>query len=472
MSSDCNNNTPLCQPCTSLVNNSCNSGCLDIYDTGCIRYDGPSLSAIGFNSGDYLNSDLCNLNNLISDIQDKVGGIQIDVNDTCPGPLSDKLVAGANIVLTGIGSGCDKQIRIDAVLGGQIVDELVKVSSTDNSAGYLSDKIIFGPCVYATKVNSGLNEKFQIQVDWQCVLTQLSQLPAFCTVVNSCIIPNVPLTCPYITLNSPSITGSTATYTWSSSGTTYNVYIDGVLQSGMPTSQTTFTTNNLVNGSHSIEVVALCNGGTPNRDIQTFVINTSCPAPNQLSVGILSGIVSLTWSLDSNSNNQNQTIQYKLNTASNWITAAVVPPTTNSYSITGLNQNKIYNFQIVNNCSSGGPTPSTVQSTVELTCPNINLTSDSTSISYSFTNVGGDVNSYVINLYDNTGLTLIQSKTESSPFASTITNTFSGLNPNTSYNIKATVNAGTFSKTCGTQIISTPNTPSCPTVNNFSVTII
>lgn len=471
MASECNNTNNICQPCNTLVNDPCNAGCLDIYNTSCIQYDGPNLACLGFTTGDYLNADLCNLNNLFCTVQDTIGKIQVDVNDTCPGALTDKLVAGANIVFTGIGSGCNKQLKIDAVLGGIIVDELVKVSPTDTVAGYLDDKIVFGPCVYAQKINPGLNEKYQILIDWQCALNQLSLLPGFCTVINNCVTPNSPMTCPYIVVNSPSIAGSAATFTWLSSGANYNVYVDGVLQSNMPTTQLTYTTNTLVNGSHTFEVVALCNGGTPNRDTQTFLINTNCPVPNQLNVGLLNGTASLTWSLDANSNNQNQQVQYKLSTASNWTTAVVLQPTSTSYVITGLNQNKIYNFQVVNNCGAGGPSPSVVQSAVELTCPTVNLTSTSTSITYSFVNLGGDVTSYVMNLYDSTGTNLIQSKTESAPFAATVINTFNGLNPNTGYNVIVTTNAGTFNKVCSAQLITTPNTPSCPSVTGFTVTI-
>jgi hypothetical protein len=471
MASDCNNTTNVCQPCNSLVNDPCSAGCLDIYNTSCIQYDGPDLSCANITSGDYLNASLCNLNNVICSLQTTTGKIQVDINDSCPGSLFDKIVAGANVVLTGIGSGCTKQLRIDAVLGGQIVDELVKVSPTDSSSGYLTDKITFGPCVYATKVNPGLNEKLQISIDWQCVLNQLVSLPGYCTTVNSCITLTSPSTCPYITLNSPSITGSVATFTWLSNGINYNVYVDGVLQSNMPTGLLTFTTNSLNNGSHTFEVVALCNGGTPNKDTQVFTINTTCPAPNQLSAGILGGAASLTWSLTGNSNNQNQQVQYKLNGASTWTTAVILQPNSGSYTITGLNQNKIYNFQIVNNCSTGGPTPSTTVSAVELTCPTVNLTTTSTSVTYSFTNIAGDISSYVIGIYDSTGNTLIQSKTESAPFNPTVSNTFNGLNSNTSYVVKATVNAGVFSKVCSSQTITTPNTPSCPTPTNLSVTL-
>lgn len=472
-SSDCNNTTtPICQPCSStLVNDPCATGCLDIYATSCIQYDGPNLSCLGINTGDYLNNDLCALNNLVCTLQTQSGGVKVNDGDTCPGTLMNKLVAGANIVFTGIGTGCNTQLRIDSVLGGQIVDQLVKVSPTDQTAGFLSSKISFGPCVYAQTVNPGLNETYQILIDWQCALNQLSQLPGFCTLVNNCLPVTAPLTCPFITLNNPTISGSSATFTWVSSGTTYNVYVDGVLQTSTPTTSTSFSTGTLTNGSHTVNVVAICNAGTPNTASQTFSINTVCPVPSGLTVGILSGGASLAWSIDSSANSQNLSVQYKLDTAINWTTVAAVSPITTSYTITGLSQNRLYDFQIVNNCSTGGPSPSTLQKAIEFTCPVVTLTPTSTGITYSFPSIGGDITSYTLALYDSGGINLIQSKTESAPFNSTITNSFSGLTSNTTYQVKVTVNAGTFNKVCAPQTVTTPNVPSCPTVTNLNIIV-
>lgn len=473
MASNCNNTTAptLCQGTTSSnLGCSSGSGCLDIYNTSCIQYDGSNLVCTNIPTGTNLNDILCTINNQLCTLTEQSGLIIVDTGDTNPDVLINKLVAGANIVLTGIGTGTDRQIRIDSVLGGQIVDELVKASATDQTAGFLDSKLTVGPCMFVQKINPGINEKLQVTIDWQCALNQISQLPGFCTLINGCI-PNAPtVVCPYILLNNPILTGGTATLTWLSSGTMFNVYIDGVLQSGMPTNSLTYTSSNLANGSHTAEVIALCNSGTPQRDFQTFLINTACPVPNQLAVTLTGGIAGLSWALDSNSNNQSQTIQYKLNSVSNWSTSSSVNPITTTATINGLNQNKLYNFQIINNCSVGGPSPSTPITAVELTCPSINLTPTSTSINYSFVGLGGDVDTYVLILLDSTGITILQSKTESAPFASTITNTFNGLSSSTTYQVQCTVKAAQFSKVCGNQTTTTTNVPVCPTVSNFSVT--
>lgn len=462
----------LCNSCTNtLVNSPCETGCLDIYNTSCIQYDGVSLSCLSVNSGDYLNSVLCSINNQLCTVQSSAGKVAVDGNDTGPDFLANKLVAGANIVISGIGSGPSEQLVISAVLGGQIIDQFVKVSATDQAGGFLADKISFGPCLYATKLNPGFNETYQISIDFQCVLNQLVALPAWTTAVNSVITPGVPMTCPYIFLNNPTISGTSATFTWSSNGVNYNVSVDGVIQPGMPTTTTTYTSTPLTNGSHTVTVTPICNGGTPNSASQTFLINTVCPVPNGLSVGITGGTASLTWSLTSSANNINQTVQYKPTTSSTWITAIVAPPLTTSYAIAGLLTNKLYDFQIINNCSTGGPSPSTAQTTIQFTCPNVSLTSTSSSISYSFANLGGDISSYTMNLYDTTGLVLVQSKTEAGPFASSINNTFSGLNPNTNYKLQVIVNAGVYNSTCAQQSISTTNAPACPSITNLNGTV-
>lgn len=461
----------ICNNTTSSSTNTQTLGCLDIYDTSCIRYDGGSLVCTNIPTGTFLNDVLCSINNQLCTLTQDSGLVKVDPSDTNPETLIEKIVAGANIVITGVGSGDNRQLRIDAVLGGQIVDELVRVSATDQSSGYLDDKLVVGPCMYIQKVNPGLNEKLQVFIDWQCALNQLSILPGFCTLVTNCI-PNAPtVTCPFILLNNPNISGSTITATWLSSGTSYNVYVDGVLASNMPTSSLTYTSGQLINGSHTVEVVALCNSGTPQRDQQTFLINTTCPVPNQLAAVINGGSAGLAWSLDSNSNNQNQSVQYKLNSAANYSTATSVSPVTTSYAINGLTKNSIYNFQIVNNCSAGGPSPSTPVSAIEFTCPNVTLSSTASTVTFSFVGLGGDIDTYVLTLLDSGGTNVIQTKNITQPFSSTITDTFSGLSANTGYQVQVIVKAAQFNKNCAAQTTTTTSIPACPSISNFTATI-
>lgn len=476
MSGNCNNTTsvPLCGTCVPSTDSTnlsgCTTGCLDIYDTSCINYDGQNLSCLGVNTNTLLNDAFCSINNQICVLQSETGLVKVNSLDSNPGTLLDKLLAGSNIILTGVGSGDSLKIRIDSVEGGSVIDQYVKVSATDQTAGYLEDKLAVGPCVYIQKLNPGLNEKLQINIDWQCVLNQLSLLPGLCTVVSNCVPTSTPILCPYVVLNNPNINGNTITATWLSSGTSFNVYVDGVLQPSMPTSSLTYTSGTLTNGSHTVEVVALCSTGAPNRDSQTFMINTACSVPNQLTANILSGAASLTWALATNSNNSNQTVQYKFSTASGWTTATSLSPVTTSYNITGLNQNRLYNFQIINNCATGGPSPSTPVTSIEFTCPTVTLTSTSNNVGFSFVNLGGDIDTYLVEIYDS-GNNLIQSKNITGPFGPSISDTFSGLNSLTTYQVKVTVKAGSYSKACGLSSITTTNVPSCPAPTNFTGTI-
>jgi len=136
-----------------------------------------------------------------------------------------------------------------------------------------------------------------------------------------------------------------------------------------------------------------------------------------------------------------------------------------------LTQNKIYNFQVINNCSIGGPSPSTPVNAIEFTCPVVNLTTTDNSITYSFVSLGGDIDTYVVTLFDSTGNNVIQTKNMQAPFNSTITDAFNGLIANTSYQVQVQVKAGSYNKVCGKQTITTPNVPSCPQLSNLNVTI-
>src|ERR1700749_2015587 len=110
MASNCNNPVAsnLCSVCGTQSVSSC--GCLDIYNTSCIQYDGGNLLCTNVSTGTFLNDALCSINNIICNLQADSGLVKVDSTDANPGTLLDKLVAGSNIVLTGIGSGDNKQV--------------------------------------------------------------------------------------------------------------------------------------------------------------------------------------------------------------------------------------------------------------------------------------------------------------------------------------------------------------------------
>lgn len=385
--------------------------------------------------------------------------------------MIDKIQAGANIVISSTGTGANKKIRIDSVLGGQIVDEKVKISANDTSSSYLEGKIIAGDCIFITKEQAGLNEKLKVNIDWACALNKLANLPGFCASVLNCGAGG-PQACPSITLSSPIVSGDSITISWSSLATEFDVYIDGQLQAGSPQSSTTFTKTGISNGNHTIEVVAKCLIGTPQSASIPFTINTNCPAPSNIITTYISSSVTVNWTPGAGVNSQSQTIRYRLKGALSWTTASnSLTPPTSSFIINGIQPNKIYEYQIINNCSGAAQTPSTIFESINIICPVATLTAGVTDIAYSFSDVAGDVTQYVIELLNNTGTTIVYSDTVNAPFNTTIADVFGPLASGTQYQFRITIKAGTLQKTCPVQFISTLSSPSCPIPSNLNVTV-
>lgn len=465
----CSNPCNKCGNCSCTCQSDC-TGCLDIYDTGCINYNGDGLNCLDIPKDTDFNDVLNAVNSKLCDLISSSGKVKADAVDSCPNSLIDKLEAGANIIISGTGTGCNKKVKIDAVLGGQIIDQHVKVSPNDQATGYLENKIIGGDCISIQKINIGFDEKLKINVDWNCVLNKLVALSGFCSSVNDCVGTTV-VSCPSLSLNSPVVAGGSVTISWVSTATQFNVYFDGVLEPGMPTSSLSFNKTGLADGTHVIQVYALCPGGTANSASTNFIVNTTCPTASGLNVSIAGGTASMTWTAATGPNVSTQDVQYRLQGAASWTTHSNVSSSTTNATITGLALNEIYEFRVVTICSVGGPTGSPIFTTTELTCPTLTLTPSNTSIQYQFSSVGGDVNQYVVELLNNTGTIVLQTKTENAPFASVITNTFTGLTNATNYQIRVTVKAGSFIKVCGVQAISTTTPPSCPPGSGMDVTL-
>ena len=88
------------------------------------------------------------------------------------------------------------------------------------------------------------------------------------------------LSCPSVTIDSVVVTDNSVVIDWTGGigATSYNVYINNTLQSGMPTTSTTFTKLGLTNGNYSIKVEALPCVGTPQSDVDSFNINYNAPS--------------------------------------------------------------------------------------------------------------------------------------------------------------------------------------------------
>lgn len=178
--------------------------------------------------------------------------------------------------------------------------------------------------------------------------------------------------------------------------------------------------------------------------------------------------ITLTWTIGSGSTSQD--VQYKLSSAGTWTTHSTVSGSTNSASITGLSDNLIYDFRVVNYCSGGTPGTSTSTQQINIICPTVSTTPTDTTIAYSFSELGGSVTSYVAKLYDNAGTTELSSQTPSG--TTTRSGTFTSLTAGTGYKIRIIPTAGTFTKsTCSFISVTTLTTPACNPPTSVTATL-
>lgn len=182
------------------------------------------------------------------------------------------------------------------------VPNIQKISSSTNSltfefgtvTGALNYEVkLFTDFTYTTQVGgtqtvvhptntvtfTGLsaNTAYYVQIRVLCTNELYSQL----TSAGAFLTDNVPnVACPSITINSVVVTNNSAQINWTGGvgATSYNVYINNVLQAGMPTASTTFTKNSLPNGNYSVKVEALPCVGVPQSDTDTFNINYNAPS--------------------------------------------------------------------------------------------------------------------------------------------------------------------------------------------------
>lgn len=82
--------------------------------------------------------------------------VKVSANDTTPGYLNGKLVAGANTTLTEQNDGGNETLEVASE------DEQVKVSANDTTEGYLDTKLTAGLGITLTEQNDGANENLEI----------------------------------------------------------------------------------------------------------------------------------------------------------------------------------------------------------------------------------------------------------------------------------------------------------------------
>ena len=121
-----------------------------------------------------------------------------------------------------------------------------------------------------------------------------------------------------------------------------------------------------------------------------------------------------------------------------------------------------------NTCFADPATGSQCQDCVEFflnnvyACPSMVLTPTDTTVGYQFNHLTTDSASYLIELYDSSGTSLLQSITEPVTGPATITGSFSGLSPDYDYKVKVSVTAGTTTTECPFSLVSTVPSPCTP----------
>jgi hypothetical protein len=165
----------------------------------------------------------------------------------------------------------------------------------------------------------------------------------------------------------------------------------------------------------------------------------------------------LTWSPVGGVFSVSQDVEFKAMGDVGWTLHSNVSASTSAATITGLLDNVIYQFRITNHCPSALTGLSTVVEGTHLTCPTLSVDPSSDSVDYSFVDLGGDISMYFVELL-NASDVVLDSYVFSSP-SGTISGTFSGLSPSTSYQMRVTVSAagsaGTFFIVCAPVTIAT-----------------
>ncbi len=167
-----------------------------------------------------------------------------------------------------------------------------------------------------------------------------------------------------------------------------------------------------------------------------------------------------------------QRVEYRVKSVGgSWTVFSTVSSTTNTATVTGLSDNVIYEFRIVNLCS-GGDIASMNTEGVKQTCVTPSNSPTGTSTTVSFPHLGGEVSKYNIKILTN-AMVLITSVDKTGPFSpgSTVSHTFTGLTPGTTYAIVVSPYVGTyFLDGCATFDFQTI-APTCSAPTSVTATI-
>jgi hypothetical protein len=166
----------------------------------------------------------------------------------------------------------------------------------------------------------------------------------------------------------------------------------------------------------------------------------------------------INWTPGGGGNITSQEVQYRIKGTTNWTTAVTgLSASANTYTVTGLTENTIYEFRVVSNCSVGGPIPSSILTGIKWFCPTITVTPTHNTITYSFSSLGGSISGYTVQLLESNLTTVVQTLyTVSGVFNS------GSIAPSTQYYVRLTLAADNLSNICTPVSVTTTAAPTCP----------
>jgi hypothetical protein len=164
----------------------------------------------------------------------------------------------------------------------------------------------------------------------------------------------------------------------------------------------------------------------------------------------------LKWTPAGGVNSTGQQIEYRKKGTTSWIVFSSLPPTTSTATVTGLLDNTIYEFRVINMCAVGGNIPSGVFETIIFTCITVTATHTYDSITVNFSPLGADIVKYDVILVETNAIYTVENP------SGNVSYTFSGLTPATPYSIKVILYTNSFVKTnCPVQVVNTDQLPEC-----------
>lgn len=210
----------------------------------------------------------------------------------------------------------------------------------------------------------------------------------------------------------------------------------------------------------------------------TCAVASSCTAPQSLSAssvigGIKIAFTSAAYPPPSNSYTVKRKPKADADIDANYTTIGtpVYNTSTGKYEITDTSAvaNTYYTYKAVSNC--GGSTPYVTVDFANISCPALTLSATETTISYSFSNTGGEIDKYEVEIWN--GATLIHTDTflPSLVFPDPMTGTFSYLTSGTNYKVRIVPFIGTASFPCAFSNKYTAATQNVYVINSTGATI-